>query len=578
MNNLRGFAALFVAVLPILVHAQTEEQAKQKEIKRAVLIERLFSESQSLRLGENRAILLSRLGNAVWNVNAEQARSLYAQAVNELLNAQSIAEMNGDRSGPYQDLLSGSNTRPNVLNAIAAHDAEFALRTLYATRPRIIAEALDAVRVAAKKGRGLPGGNRFNIAQNEINLEHSLIARASQQNPELAVARLRDALKSGLSGMTLNLLYNLARYDEASANAIADEILGKIISKGFMKGEQPDHESINFATSIISGFLQQNGSSARSIRFDESKIKTLAEKLILNQIRMIETQRGWVNPQFVQFAEKLAPSLVERISGTVKTQEERNYGGPGAFAARKFIEQNQQPEELLMGAKNFPAQFRGQIYQSAAGKLVERGEYGAAVAILTENLSDGELENAVDGIKGHHINRLMNNGQFAEAEALIGEMNANNRISYLISLARAMYNRNPEANRPHAAALLDKVRSQFPAEIETSTDLNSMTQLISAYAEFDPPQAFREFNPLIPKFNEVSDAYVIVNAFQGGWSVRQGEYSLSNGYSSGFYIDESMIMRLAAVDFNQTLAIIDKISRRETRILLTFRLLESGNF
>lgn len=583
MNTLRGLAVILVAALPIFVSAQTadkarEDKAREIEAKRSMLVQKLYSESQSLRRAENRAIVYARIGNAIWSADSSGAKRLYAQAVNELVNAQTIAEADGNQNGPYQDLLTSSNTRPNVLNTIAANDAEFALQSLYSTRPRLVAEALDAFKEGGKRTERSQSGNSYNLAQNELSLEDSLIARIAQQDPAVAVSRIREKLKNSLSGMTWGLLQSLFRFDEASANSTANEIVSRITSKGFVKGDQPDYQNINLATSILSSFLQRQTSGGKGIQFDEALLKTMAEKLILNQIRMSEKQQGWVNPEYVKYAEKLAPSLFERISAVQKAQEIRNNGGPEGYATRKFIDANQRPEILLSEAKNFSAQYRGQIYQSAANLLAARGDFGAAFSVLSENLPSGELQNAMDNLKGQYVYNLINNGRFAEAESVIGEITPNLQINYLINLARSARNRDPAANSAFAAAVLDRARSQLPAEIETNSDLNQLIHLISVFAEFDPPRAFREFEAVISKLNELDSAFSVVNKFHNNYNVKDGEYPLTNGFSFGYYVDQSAFLRLGALDLQQTLAIIDKLSRREARILLILQILESGQY
>ena len=578
MNTLRGLAVILVASLPIFVYAQSEDRAREIENKRSILIQKLIWESQSLRRAENRAIVYAKIGNALWIVDSSGAKKLYAQAVNELLNAQSIAEADDNKDGAYQDLLMSSNTRPNVLNTIAVNDPEFALQSLYSTRPRLVAEALAAFRANGKRSEGSQSGNSYHLAQNELSLEDSLISKTTQQDPALAAARIREKLKNDLSGMTWGLLQTLLIYDEASANSIGDEIIRKITSKGFLNGDQPDHQNINLATTILSHFLQTNNSEGKFIRFDETQLKAMAEKLILSQIRLSERQQGWVNPELTKYAEKLAPALFERMSAVQKAQEVRSYGGPDAYAARKFIEANPQPETLLAEAGKFAAPYRSQIYQSAASRLASRGDFAAAFSVISENLSDGEMQNALDSLKGQYAYQLINKGQFAEAESIVGEMSPNNRFYHLISLARTARNRNPTANSAFAAAVLDRARSQLPPEIETGNDLQQLMQLISAFAESDPPRAFREFEAVIPKLNELDSAFSVVNRFNNNYNVKDGEYPLTNGFSFGYYLDQSVISTLGLLDLEQTLAIIDKLGRREARILLILHLLESGQF
>ena len=77
------------------------------------------------------------------------------------------------------------------------------------------------------------------------------------------------------------------------------------------------------------------------------------------------------------------------------------------------------------------------------------------------------------------------------------------------------------------------------------------------------------------QINELTEAWAIVNAFQGG-NVRQGEYLLTNGFNFGVYIDPSTYRTLAQKDFDRTMPLIDGLRRREMRILILTSLLEGG--
>ena len=571
---LRALVLFFLATLPISIYAQTDEAAAERdrilENRRSVLIQRIFSESQSFRRGDNRAIVFARLGSSVWRLDPSAAKSLYSQAVNELINAQSMAEESGDGS-QYNELLTGSSARPSVLHTIASYDAEFALRSLYATRPRLIAEALNA-----ERGGRSAGGSSSRIAQNELNLEQSIIAQAARQNPDLAAIRIKDILRKDITGMTLSLLNDLYRYDKAAADSLANEVIEKLITKGFTNGNQPDYQNINVATSFLNQFLQPRNANSQAIRFSDEAIKKLAEELIQNRIEMYQKRQGWLDKQLKVFAEKLAPSLLAPLTAAEKVQEETISGGPEAIAARKFIEANREPEALLAGVNKFPSQYRSQIYQAAAAKLTERGEFGPAYAILSENLSSEEMKSAVENLRMQSFHRSMNSGMVAEAESLIGEMNPNNRIVSYINLARSAYNRDPERNKSNALALLDKARSQLPVEIETSMDMQNIYQLVMAFAEFDPPRAFREIETYVVKLNELDGAYAVINKYQNNYNLRDGEYSINGGISFGYYIDNNFFSRLGIIDFNQTLAIIEKIDRRESRVLLLLGLLDNS--
>jgi hypothetical protein len=156
------------------------------------------------------------------------------------------------------------------------------------------------------------------------------------------------------------------------------------------------------------------------------------------------------------------------------------------------------------------------------------------------------------------------------------EFNESNRVSGLTSLATTIYNKDPEANRSRANALLQRARTFLPARPETNNEFNQLIQLINTMAGIEPTEAFRNFEPVIDQINQIAEAWAIVTAFQGGGTIRQGEYVMTNGFSFGVYIDPSTFSTLARKDFGRTTTLIDGVQRRELRILVLTTLLESG--
>ncbi|HLA94744.1 MAG TPA: hypothetical protein VK612_03410, partial [Pyrinomonadaceae bacterium] len=230
---------------------------------------------------------------------------------------------------------------------------------------------------------------------------------------------------------------------------------------------------------------------------------------------------------------------------------------------------------LIAEAKKFPAESRPSIYQAAANKLSESGQYDQALGVLKDHFEDDALENAVNSLNWTYSQQLINKGNYDAAESLILSFVEANKNSALISLALTIFNANPDENRSRSVGILNRVRSSMPDQPENSNDMSQLFQLVSTYASIDPSEAFRNLEPAVEQMNELANAFAVVNAFQGN-NVRQGEFVISNGYNFGIYIDSSMFRTLAEKDFGRTMDLIDGFSRREMRLMIRVQLLESG--
>jgi len=56
-----------------------------------------------------------------------------------------------------------------------------------------------------------------------------------------------------------------------------------------------------------------------------------------------------------------------------------------------------------------------------------------------------------------------------------------------------------------------------------------LTQIIAGYSNVEPAEAIRIFEGIVPKINELSDATAVVNGFQSGSNVRDGEFIMTQG-------------------------------------------------
>jgi hypothetical protein len=234
-------------------------------------------------------------------------------------------------------------------------------------------------------------------------------------------------------------------------------------------------------------------------------------------------------------------------------------------------------EQLLAEAKKFSPNLRRQIYQKAAGKFMLADNISRATEILSENFADDALEEMMRNLNWGYSHHLINSGKFTEAERIIDEMPENQRHNSYINLANAIYQKNPAENKSYAVAVLEKARFSVGEKPETSTEMSHLMQIVAAYSNIEPAEAFRLFEPLIPQMNELSDAAVLLNSFQGSSNIRQGEFLMTQGLSYGFYgADFSVLSALAKKDFDRAMNLIDTFTRREIRIALKMHLAEGA--
>jgi hypothetical protein len=566
--------ALVFAAATALPQQPDADAAKLRDQRKAALVGRVVSDSEQLKLPENRAILNARLGVMAWRTDQERAKKLLQSSISELNAAQQEAESARGRSNLYQDLLNSQNLRPQILNTIASVDPEYALDSLYKTRPAAVAAALAG---ESSERINDQAQNRSYLAQAEMNLEQRLLRVVADKNPDRSAAILKETIRKRLSNETYESLKKLYLLDADAGLELADDVLRRLNSAAFISNSQPVYDLIQLSTSIISNHVRERQQDEKYLRFSDSGVRTLSIKL-LNSYLDNSARIGYVPfEQLEPIAKRYAPNRVERLR---KAAASGRYGwgghggGPTTPEYNDFLKTNPSADQLVQAAGRFSPELQRQMFLNAANKFSESGQYENAVVLLKDRFEGEALDNAIGSLNWYYAHLLMQKGDYDAAEAMMLEFGESNRISSLTSLAQNLYNKSPTENKARAAGILRRVRGMMPERPENYNEMSQLFALINAMTAIEPADAFTNIEPLIDPINGLVQAFAVVQGFQGG-QLRQGEYQISNGMNFGINIDPTIFRNLATSDFDRTNAIIDSFARTELRISLRMYLAES---
>jgi hypothetical protein len=569
----RSLAVLVIFALSTLVAAQkTESDEKERQQRRLNLIYEVLAEVANLKLAENRAVVYARAGSLVWSLDQKRAVSLYQDAISELMNAQELAEANTKIAPNQNELLTGTSTRLQVLNAIAQHDAAFALEVIVKTRPSLIVKAMAAGRQA--KPSKISSANSNYFAQNEFNMEQSFVRMAAEQNPALAKKLIEDAVAKGPSNETLNLIKKLAQTDKSEAADLASQFVEKLLQEKMTVDGQPNYQGMQLMLTVVNDHISSQKSGDQTLKFDDSLIRQLADKLISYYEEQGSYDGGYLSYSIIPIAEKFQPGSVTTLKTIAKNIQCRGLCANYDPELQTLMNSSDTTaEQLIAIANKYPSYQRVSIYQTAANKFLSEGNMQKAREVLSDNLSDDALENALSSLDSQYSYKLMNDGQYDIAKQLIDAMPETARFGSLMNLANSAYGRDPEKNKNFALSVISEARDLVNEPPENSTDFSNLMQLITTLTSIEPGAAFQIFESLVPKMNELSNAAAVISGFQGNSNVRNDEFLLSQGYSFGFYgTDFSQLRTLSTKDFDRTQKLIEGFTRREIRIALELQL------
>src|SRR5258706_1479874 len=210
---------------------QREEKKDDPELQQKVLamLDELIAEAPSFKLPENRIRIMSVAADMLWQQDEKRARAFFLEAANLLSQLIHQSEDAPDaipenfRWGFFQQ-------RQEIVQMIAAHDAQLASDFLIATRPPA------------------DGKNNLYNPENEAQLELTLAQQIARQDPKKALQIAKEKLATAKNpGVVSGILSSLREKDMAAAQELAESIVAKLRAE-----TQLNQESASFAISLLS--------------------------------------------------------------------------------------------------------------------------------------------------------------------------------------------------------------------------------------------------------------------------------------------------------------------------------------
>jgi hypothetical protein len=543
------------------------EQEKQQEVeKKAVaLLGEIAAEADALKLPSNRISVFSSIGVLFWKYDEKQARSIISAAAQEIVNMLNAEENEGDNQLNWQI----QESRRNLVQPLAPHDAEFALRIFRQTRSAEIAALMQSPKNV------MPNGNDYNRVQNEIQTEQMLINEIARQDPKRAVKLAREILEKGVSYQLLELIERLREKEPEEASQLADEALRKLQDANLSVSYNERNLAINFVTRLAQ--KPENGGAEKSkFVVSESSLRSLAEKIAVFFLRDPQVESFYYQISgFIPVIEKFSPTRANQLrqrESEIKQKQERN----NPYERLNRINENADAETLITEAQSASSEVKSQYYTYAANKLINSDNYERARAVINSIPDKRAREYALQNLNSNLFYKALNAGNVDEARRLAAQMtNCNQQVSFYIQI----YNHaRQKADDKLARRMLDEAAALVPANPENNTDLSAIITLANAYADIAPETALAQLEPTIVKVNELLGASILLNRFSGNEPSRADEITMQFFYNSlsqyGFYFNQNDCFKLAMGSFERTRSLGDGFQRPEARLFLRLMMVQ----
>jgi len=599
---------------------QQEEKAKLEK-KALALLEQVVTDSQGLKLPENKLRVQIAAADMLWDKNPARARGLLTDAGAML--GQVILEVNrSDRD----DVMTINQLRSDLVLTAGRHDAELGYQLLHSTQPP--PQQPSQANAALGPGRGnrpqIIFDQQANIQAN--NLEQQLLMTVAATDPKFAYQKAIESLdKNEFPQSLTRILTQLQKKDQELFKKLSDKTLNRLASDSLLSSSQATSVAMNLlmpgpvpaststatqsaTTSTATPATPGANQNARQPVLSESSYHDLLDSAItaalsvtsagpINNMQRggggggaVRVQRGpgqqqqpQSPPDDAQIRQNNARSLLFSLQGMLpqidqympeRAQSVRQkltelginsnaMQGP-ANAMRGLMNQGGSSDSLVTAASQAPPQVQSRLYQVAAQRAIDEGNIDKAVDIATNHLDENGRNAIMQAVDFKKLTTTASPEKLNEIKQKLAALPSDNdRIKYLVDLAKA----TQKDNQKLALRFMDDARNLVSKRATDFDDFGNQIKVADAYATLDPKKSFEILDAGIAHLNELLQAATVLNGFSVD-IFKDGEMSLrANDDLVGMVARfGGELAALAKVDFEGARGTADKFQLPEPRM------------
>jgi hypothetical protein len=568
---------------------QTEEEkkaAKELEKKAMALIDEMVAEAMSLRLVENRILILTGAADVLWARDEGRARALFREAMDQVVaQMREAKEKSAQEDGQYFDSRyprrhSPSYMRHTVLNLLARRDAKMALEFLQLTR------SLQPTDNARNPGE----------EQQEKMMELNLAAQIAENDPQTALRIAEEHLSGKLDSHVIHLWSVLQRKDPKAASTLTERIISDLKSQDILG----DYNASNFVFSALNvlrsrvneiAAAQNNPDSSNSAKLDSAEIQqayrdaleivaAAALKITVNNLisqdeaNRVHNLLGQI-PGYLTDIEKLLPSRIAAVRAKVAQLDKAGHINPHMkfYAEYGSDLHNKSPQEMLALAAKAPQEVRQNVYYQAVHKAIEQGDEETARKIIRENIPDKwQANDLLSNIDGRNSERAVSEGKYAEARKSLARMRTDEqRASALAGWSSAAAGKG---DKKSAREMLEEARSLIGSRMQRNDQLEAQLAIANAALNLDPDISFEIAEAAIERINRLVAANLEIQTFGG---MEEGEIRIIDGSAWAGYSGSAvpLFAALAQKDFDRAVNLLKRWQSNELRLMMSLSLAQS---
>src|SRR4051812_32774146 len=231
--------------------SQQQEEKAKLEKKALALLEQVVTDSQGLKLPENKLRVQIAAADMLWDKNPARARGLLTDG------GAMLGQMMVDMNRQDRDELNVINSiRQELVLTAGRHDAELGYQLLHSTQPP--PQQQSQQNLALGPGRGNRPG--INFDQQGANLEQQLLNTVAATDPKYAYQKAIESLDKNEFPPSLSRILNqLQTKDQELFKKLSDKTLNRLASDSLLASSQATSVAMNL---LMPGPVPANNGAA----------------------------------------------------------------------------------------------------------------------------------------------------------------------------------------------------------------------------------------------------------------------------------------------------------------------------
>jgi hypothetical protein len=587
-----SFSPALLCPLSVAAQGDEKEKAQKEDEKRQELgrktlglLDEVATQALSLKLPENRSLVLADAADLLWTHDEKRARSLFWDALNNLASPIGPAEDDSTvKDSTTRDSKAKDSTAKDSTTKRSTTDKTQNLNQYYATfqlRQEFLRKvarrdpqlALDMLRATRLPPPAQPVPANYHLPD-ESDLEQEIASEAATRDPKRALQIARESLSKGFTFQLLSLLFKLNQQSPEVASEFAGDVIDKL-------------QTANVATDVAAWWMAidllriartppdvpaENSATLGSnrLKLSDDQRRELVE-IVTNAVLSVSANPNFLSaisavmPDVEQFAPDRAAKIKTKLADFNRTRTNELRGGKYDDLVSKGT-----PEELLRAAASADDSQRDALFQAAVSKAVMQGKANDLREFIRSEVEDRSQRNRLnDLLDAQQIGWDVYHGDAESLQKLLPSIRLKEKRAEAMAQMAVLFEKN--GKHDEALTLLDEAQALVKVDLQSQTQSDALLTVLLACSLVDPTRAFAAIEPIVDRVNDNLAKLLLLDKLIKSGFVKSDEIILQHPglISLDFAISKygQGIVALAKADFNRTKAMADRLQRNELRIM-----------